>query len=533
MINVEAKFAEMINNPVREIRARVELLEGSTLLNTFKYNGALQNFTIERTGEEGKFFGFGIMNKLNVKLIDNNRELDISTANHLDVAFGVGKDYMYPFPSFKVSEVRRDENTNTLSITAYDALYAATKYTVADLNMAAPYTIKQFATACATLLGLPIEIVNVNDASFDTSFTTGANFEPSTTIREALNDVAEATQTIYYIDSEYRLTFKRLDKDGEAVYNIDKERYFTLDSKTNRRLSGVCHATELGDNVGAEMEQSGTTQYVRDNAFWDMRPDVATLVENALAAVGGLTINQFDMDWRGNFLVEMGDKLGIEQKNGNFTYTYLLDDTIEYYGAYQQTSRWAYAADDGETADNPSTLGEALNKTFARVDKVNKQINIVASESATNREAISSLQMDTANIRMSVQQTQEQTNTAIQGVNDNINTLTSKVEATMSADDVRLEISNVMDNGVDKVITSTGYVFDEEGMTISKSGSEMKTTITEDGMRVYKDNQAVLTANNEGVEAIDLHATTYLIIGQNSRIEDYGYGRTGCFWIGG
>jgi hypothetical protein len=82
-----------------------------------------------------------------------------------------------------------------------------------------------------------------------------------------------------------------------------------------------------------------------------------------------------------------------------------LDDTIEYYGAYQQTSRWAYAADDGETADNPSTLGEALNKTFARVDKVNKQINIVASESATNREAISSLQMDTANIRMSVQQT--------------------------------------------------------------------------------------------------------------------------------
>jgi hypothetical protein len=178
--------------------------------------------------------------------------------------------------------------------------------------MAAPYTIKQFATACATLLGLPIEIVNVNDASFDTSFTTGANFEPSTTIREALNDVAEATQTIYYIDSEYRLTFKRLDKDGEAVYNIDKERYFTLDSKTNRRLSGVCHATELGDNVGVEMEQSGTTQYVRDNAFWDMRPDVATLVENALAAVGGLTINQFDMDWRGNFLVEMGDKLGIE-----------------------------------------------------------------------------------------------------------------------------------------------------------------------------------------------------------------------------
>ena len=186
--------------------------------------------------------------------------------------------------------------------------------------------------------------------------------------------------------------------------DITKEHYFSLDSKTNRRLSGVCHATELGDNVGVSMEQSGTTQYVRDNAFWDLRPDVATLVNNALAAVGGLTINQFDMDWRGNFLLEMGDKLALEQKDGKYTYTFLLDDTISYNGAFQEQSRWSYSA-DGETASNPSTLGEALNKTFARVDKVNKQISLVASESNTNKEAISSLQMDTANIRLSVQQT--------------------------------------------------------------------------------------------------------------------------------
>jgi len=174
-----------------------------------------------------------------------------------------------------------------------------------------------------------------------------------------------------------------------------------------------------------------------------------------------------------------------------------------------------------------------LNKTFARVDKVNKQIDIVASESNANRKAISSLQMDTENIRLSVQNTQEQTSNAIAGVNNSINVLTSKVEATMSAEDVRLEISSVLDSGVEKITTSTGFTFDEEGLTVSKSGSEMETTITEDGMTVYKDNQAVLTANNEGVEAIDLHATTYLIIGKNSRIEDYGYNRTGVFWIGG
>lgn len=531
MIIVENSFLEMINNPSRTIRARVELLEGSTLLNTFKNTDRLVSFTIERVGEN-KFFGFGVSHKLSLKLIDLERELDISTANTLDVAFGVNENYCYPFAPFKVSEVRRDENTNQLSITAYDALYAATRYTVADLKLNAPYTLQQFTISCASLLGLPLQIIGVDDGSFDLEFPDGANFDGTESIREALNDVAEATQTIYYVDGEYRLTFKRLDRDGEPVVEITKHKYFDLESKTNRRLTGVCNATELGDNVGAELAQNGTTQYVRDNAFWALREDVATLVNKALAAVGGLTINQFEGSWRGNFLVEIGDKLAIEQKDGKIAYSYLLDDVIEYNGAYQQITRWSYANEE-ETEANPSSLGDALNKTFARVDKVNKQIDIVASESSANRKAISSLQMDTENIRMSVQNTQEQTSNAIAGVNNSINVLTSKVEATMSAEDVRLEISSVLDSGVDKVTTSTGFTFDEEGLTVSKSGSEMETTITEDGMTVYKDNRAVLTANNKGVEAIDLHATTYLIIGKNSRIEDYGYNRTGVFWIGG
>ena len=301
MILVEDKFLEMINNPARTIRARVELLEGSTLLNTFKYDDKLISFTVERIGEN-KFFGFGVSHKVNVKLIDTNRELDISTAHSFDIAFGIDKDYCYPFAPFKITEVRRDENTNELSITAYDALLAASQHAVSELLIQPPYTIYNVAEACATLLGLPFQIINVDDGAFDTLYDTmAANFSGKETVRECLNDIAEATQTIYYIDGEYRLTFKRLDKDGPAVVNIDKHRYFNLDSKNNRRLTGVCSATELGDNVGAELEQSGTTQYVRDNAFWVMREDVATLVENALAAVGGLTINQFDADWRGNF----------------------------------------------------------------------------------------------------------------------------------------------------------------------------------------------------------------------------------------
>ena len=90
-----------------------------------------------------------------------------------------------------------------------------------------------------------------------------------------------------------------------------------------------------------------------------------------------------------------------------------------------------------------------------------------------------------------------------------------------------------MDNGVSKVTTSTGFKFDDEGLTVSKSNTEMKTQITEDGMKVFKNDEAVLTANNVGVEARNLSASTYLIVGSNSRFENYGEERTGCFWIGG
>lgn len=86
---------------------------------------------------------------------------------------------------------------------------------------------------------------------------------------------------------------------------------------------------------------------------------------------------------------------------------------------------------------------------------------------------------------------------------------------------------------VNGVKTTTGYTFDDEGMTVSKDGSGLTTKITEDGMQVLQSNEAVLTANHSGVDGHRLHASTYLIVGGRSRFEDYGTNRTGCFWVGG
>ena len=105
--------------------------------------------------------------------------------------------------------------------------------------------------------------------------------------------------------------------------------------------------------------------------------------------------------------------------------------------------------------------------------------------------------------------------------------------AEQTAEGLSLAVQTVQTDGVTKVSTTTGYIFDETGLTVEKSGREICTQITEDGMRVYKNKKAVLTASSEGVDAVDLHASTYLVIGDRSRFENYGTDRTGCFWIGG
>lgn len=530
---INDEFNNLFSYPVRYVGAKVELYEGSTIADTYNQYYALKNITIERVAEEGKFFGFGICQKANVHLVDKDRHIHITTADSLKPYFSVGGlDHVSNFPTFYVSEVHRDENTNELSVTAYDALYKASAHTVAELELTAPYTINSFALACANLLGMSGLVLPTDANSFDTSYETGANFEGTETIREALDAIAEATQTIYYIDNLNQLVFKRLDKDGESVFTIDREKYITLESGDNRRLSTIFHATELGDNVSASTTETGSTQYVRDNPFWDLREDVATLVEAALAAVGGLTINQFECEWRGNPLLEIGDKISLVTKDNNTVTSYILDDVIEYDGSFSQVTRWSYEDNEGETADNPTSLGDALKQTYAKVDKANKQIDLVASETSANSEAISSLQLDTESISASVSKVEETTREALEGVNDELSTLSTRVDAAITSEDVTIAIQSELANGVDRVTTSTGFTFNEEGLTVSKSDSEMKTQITEDGMTVYKNDEAVLTANNIGVNAVNLHATTYLIIGTNSRFEDYGGNRTGCFWIG-
>ena len=527
------------------VKAKVELYTGSTLVETCTCADVLQEFNVTRSGVDNKFFGFGISHKIKIELIDMENNLNLNNLSSTIVGFTEdGENFWHPYPAFHSITIERHENENSYTLNGFDLLETAGAHTSSELTELVEtegFTLGDVINACARVLGIPSGFAlgrgydAENSAIFSTALP-GANLDGTETIRQILDAAAELAGAIYFINSEGRLVFTCLARDYEFDFSITKDKYFDLFAGEARVLSSICSATELGDNLKTEPVGEGATQFVRDNPFFEAME--STAVADFLNTwhkpmLGGLTIQQFTCDWDGNYLLEVGDKIALERNDGSIVYSYVLNDSITYDGALNEITKWEYVDNDNETASNPTTLGEILNQTFAKVDKVNQEIELIASKADANGAAISQLTVDTEGISTKVSSMETTVNDSIDSINGSLDSLTKSVETKVTSEQVSNIIqTEVMENGVSKVITTIG-TFDENGLTVSKSGSEMTTRIAEDGMTVYRDSEAVLVANNEGVNAENLHATTYLMIGGRSRFENYESNRTGCFWIGG
>lgn len=525
---MKADFIFNNSAPLRTITAKVEVYNASTLVATYTQDDAIASIKIDRVGEESKFFGFGISQKATIELIDTNKELAITKNDTLIISF----NGCYNFPKFYPTEINRDENSGKLTITAEDVLgEKATAQAIKNVNIA-NMGVGGFLSVLSNKLNLSGYTVLSNTELFGDSYLAGANLEKTETYREIFTAIAEVTQTIYYINSNNELVYKALDFKGWDDITINKGLYFELTSEAQVKLGGVISVTELGDNYGYVVEQNDAIQYVRDNPFWELREDIDIFVDEAGDRVIGATIIPFSCEWRGDFRTEPGDKMAFEDKSGGIFYSFLINDTLTYNGGLSQSTSWSYT-DDGGEASNPTFLGEKLKQTYAKVDKANKNIELLVSETEATNAAMATIQLDTQSINAAVQKLEETMEINTDGIVEGMAQLTSRVDAAITATDLTIAIKTELDNGVEKVITSTGYTLDSEGLKISKSGTDINTQITENGMEVKNGDTAVLTANNVGVDAANLHATTYLIIGNNSRLEDYETNRTGCFWIGG
>ena len=114
-----------------------------------------------------------------------------------------------------------------------------------------------------------------------------------------------------------------------------------------------------------------------------------------------------------------------------------------------------------------------------------------------------------------------------------ITQIENTVETSKTATDYQISIlQKQLEDGVTILDTKTGYVFDKDGLKISKSDSEMNSQLDHDGLIIKRNDTEVLSVRSDGVVTENLTVRTYFTIGDNTRVENYKNG-TGFFYIGG
>jgi hypothetical protein len=487
----------------------------------------LTSIKIERVTPNGKFFGFAVSQKMTVEAIGIVPR--IKKGAHIWPTIGIkgSNDNVY-LPSFYVDTVEFNKVTNTTTITGYDVIGRENNKLISEINIEYPAKLSDYAKEVVKALGGAIASMEGTDMILNSA----PNFDGSETLQTALSAIAEATGTICYVTYGSNIKFRALKYD--ILDTLTPADYYNFSSGESVRLTEVALATELGDNYNYGVE--GFTQVIRENPFMAVGVDVNPSI--SLEVIGYNVLNlestAYHIDWRGCPAYEIGDHIKIVEKDGTSHNVYYMNETLTFNGGLRASASWGTVASE-RVDGTPTTLSKIVGKTYAKVDKINREITLMVEETENLQTEISTLKVEAEGILAEVGTVSEKASNALALADNNMEILSKKVQTAVTSENVSIVVQKEMANGVSSVTTKTGFTFDEDGLTIDKSGSEMTTQITEDGMKVFRDNTQVLVADNKGVEAINLHATTYLIINNLSRFEnytnEYDTKRTGCFWL--
>ena len=217
--------------------------------------------------------------------------------------------------------------------------------------------------------------------------------------------------------------------------------------------------------------------------------------------------------------IEAGDIFQVEKPDGMVGQVYAMQCvSCEGLLTVQCTGS---ASRDSSTAVNIARYESAEG----RVTQLRMDVDGLAAQCADDRESLAQLWLDVDGIRSQVSRVDTET--------ANTRNWCSQIE--QDARSLSVQIQAITETGAQKVVTATGYTFDEEGLKISKAGEEMENLLDNTGMYVRRSGQVILRANAAGVEATDVTVRNYLVIGEHCRLEDYASGtdtrRTACFFL--
>ena len=276
-------------------------------------------------------------------------------------------------------------------------------------------------------------------------------------------------------------------------------------------------------------------------------PELRQQVINGATRLFGLKYTPIETNTTGHPWLKGNEVVRMIDMDGSIVESYPFDRTIEYMGHIKSKLVSKAETQTQQEYVNTDTISKLLNETKIIVDKANKEITAVITKTEELSAKVDNNSTD---------------------INNNYQELIGKFEGTVTEDQLEsyqqtmqlrmdaneLEISKTQEaiiNGVEKVVTTSG-TFDENGLTMDKTGAKTKAILDETGVNV-KDTQGIgndllfagyvdeeRANENESLKSYEgqtivysqnMIIDNYLTIGTHSRIEDYEDG-TGIFYLG-
>lgn len=281
------------------------------------------------------------------------------------------------------------------------------------------------------------------------------------------------------------------------------------------------------------------TLYVRlDNLFIAQQEEI----DNIYNAIVGFKVHNISCENRGDITLDAWDMIKYVTDDGEY-YT-LNENELTYNGVCMSKVKTSIPA--GKKNETTNIINASADAAFKRVQTI---VNEAENSIKTITEKTTTLETKTLENETAINNNHQDIINQLGDYAKEAELVTIRESVKTAQDEAAFAIEvaqKVQTDGVDRVTTSTGYTFDENGLTIEKTNAKTKSILDETGLDIKDatgatDESLLFAGYDENigetvVKSKNMTVEKYLVIGKYSRMEDFvidGVKATGVFWIGG
>ena len=491
------------------------------------------------------------------QIVLTTKNINLLKGKNLNFQYGLFVNNQFEYidlGDFYIKDVpESNKGSEEAEITAYDKMVHFMKtFKQSEMNLSYPCTMSDFVNRMCEICGVTLYSTDFfnSDLIISEDYFTAQGI----TYRDVLVKVAQATLSTIYI-KENKLFLAPISSTTEETLDRSYLSKLVITDKFGPVNALVLGRGDVEDNIEAKDQASIDTNgrcEIRfdENEFIDYQRE--QVINRMFEKIKGLTYYAFEGADVGIMWLEPTTSIALKDNETDIYNSYYLEADITINTGIKNSIE-AKIPEVTNTEYKVTTEEEKKTLKVERMAKKNEGIiQDLIEETSEYQKKISEIELTSDSIKQKVEENSTEINNNYQEIlqklegyatEDDVITVNNKVETILSSTDFAINvIEDIQANGVSKVKTTTGYKFDENGLEISKTGSETKSVLNEKGLDI-KDNtgsseESLLFAGYDKeigetiVKSKNMTVQKYLVIGKYSRVEDYHEG-TGVFWIGG